>query len=446
MLDNETFQAVSNSVTFLWLLGWALHALRNLLSSRRDSISFVIVAHLALCGLPLLLDEVAGKTDYLRWPGFNLAAADGLTSFVYCLYVGTCPLLWWWFGRARRRDRRTIESGGAAADLRRMKWPAKLALHSVLLAPIAALYLAPNPLVYAQYAAVIRGTLSAGELAYHPMLAACALGSVIAGACLIVSQRGLKVTCAYVLPLAFLAVWVDGKRAVVLIVCALFAIALWSRGVLSRRTILFGGPAMALMFLAFSAFYQGQVRGLNQIDWARRYNNIRMDYGRDHAIRLTLYTELHPDAPSILEYRMQSLLFDASMLVPRDVWPGKPWPYAVYATAAAFRLPVRYLGWGVTTSWLEEAVANLSWAGLLAGPLLIGWICRMGDSQADPVVRLLTILVSCMLMAVQVAAFAPLILLWLLALARGQAIGKSPLRHPIASRILPQFQKDSVRA
>ncbi len=446
MLGDETFQAVLNMVTFLWLLGWAIQALGNLLSSRRDSISFAILVHLAMCGLPLLLDEVVGKTDYLRWPGFNLAAADGLTSLVYCLYVAACPVLWWWLGRTRRRDKGAIASGGTAAVLRRMRWPAKLLLHAVLLAPVAALYLAPNPLVYGEYAVVMRGILSAEELAYHPVLAACALVSAIAGACLLVSQRNLKATCTYVVPLAFLAVWIDGKRAVVLIVCALFAIALWSRGVLSRRTILVGGPALALMFLAFSSFYQSQVRGLDQVEWGRRYNNMRLDYGRDHVIRLTLYAELHPDAPKILEYRMQSLLFDATMLVPRNIWPGKPWPYAVYATSAAFRVPARYLGWGVTTSWLEEAVANLSWAGLLAGPLLIGWICRIGDAQADHVLRLLTILVSCMLMAVQVAAFAPLILIWLLALARGHALAREPRQRPIASPILHQLQRDSVRA
>ena len=109
---------------------------------------------------------------------------------------------------------------------------------------------------------------------------------------------------------------------------------------------------------------------------------------------------------------MQSLLFDATMLVPRTWWPDKPWPYAVYATAASFRLPVRFLGWGVTTSWLEEAVANMGWGGLIAGPLLIAWICRIGESTQDTIVRLLTILVSSMLLAVQAVAFVPVILIW----------------------------------
>jgi len=175
-------------------------------------------------------------------------------------------------------------------------------------------------------------------------------------------------------------------------------------------------PALTLAFAAFSVLYQSQLRGFTEVEWSKRYNNIRLDYGRDHMMRLTLFAELHSESPPVLEHRGQSLLFDLTMLIPREIWPEKPWPYAVYATAAAFRVPVRYLGWGVTTSWLEEAVANFGWPGLLLGPLLIGSICRIGDSQPDTIVCLLTILVSSMLLAVQVGAFAPLIPIWMFAL------------------------------
>src|SRR5689334_428452 len=116
MLDDDTFRTVLNLATFGWLLGWAWRGFRNLLSPRRDSVSFVLIVHFALCGLPLLLDETLGKTDYRLWPGFDIAASDGLTSLVFCLYAGACPFLWWWFGRVdsrRREERRGLSTAEA---------------------------------------------------------------------------------------------------------------------------------------------------------------------------------------------------------------------------------------------------------------------------------------------------------------------------------------------
>jgi hypothetical protein len=272
--------------------------------------------------------------------------------------------------------------------------------------------MAPDPMVYRQYAAVIRAAFSPEQIAYHSILTTFTLVSAISGAALLFCQRRLRLTCAYVLLFAILVAWLDGKRAVILIMGVMYGVALWSRGVLKQRVLLFAGGLFASAFCLFSFSYQSEIREFHSVDTGKRYDNMRLDYGRDHVIRSTLYAELHADSPPILEYRMQSLLFDAAMLVPRTWWPEKPWPYAVYATAAAFRLPVRFLGWGVTTSWLEEAIANLGWFGLLAGPLLLAWICRIGESSQDTVARLLTILIGCLLLAVQAVAFAPVIAIW----------------------------------
>jgi hypothetical protein len=433
MLEDDMVQTVINLATFAWLLGWAICGLRDILSSGRNSVSFVLVTHFVFCGLPLLLDETVGKPDYLLWRGFNIAAADPLTNLVYCLYAGACPLVFWGFGRAATARRGTNPRSNTAAAMSRMGWQGKSLLHLILLAPFIALYFAPNPSAYREYAAVMRGVLTPDELAYHPILSACTMSSAIAGAGLLFSQRALRLTCIYVLPIAFLVAWLDGKRAVVLIVCVMFAIALWSRGVLTKRMAIVWGLLLMGAFTGFSVLYQSEVRRFGEVEWSKRYHNLRLDYGRDHVMRLTLYAQLHPDTPPILEYRGQSLLFNVAMLVPRTVWPNKPWPYAVYATAATFRVPVRYMGWGITTSWLEEAIANLGWSGMLAGPLLIAFICRSGDSRADTIVWLLTILVSSMLLAVQAPAFTPLVLIWVVSMVAARRLPEA--RQPQATLV-----------
>jgi hypothetical protein len=195
---------------------------------------------------------------------------------------------------------------------------------------------------------------------------------------------------------------------------------------LSVLTVTAVSPATAIAFWIFSASYQAEIRSFDTVDSGQRYDSMRLDYGRDHIIRMSLYAEIHPDSEPILEHRMQSLLFDATMLVPRRIWTEKPWPYATYATAAALRLPVRNFGWGITTSWLEEAVANFGWPGLIIGPLLLAVICRIGDATKDGIVRLLTILVGSLLLAVQMTAFMPFVVTWLIAIMVSRRPGRLP--------------------
>jgi hypothetical protein len=165
--------------------------------------------------------------------------------------------------------------------------------------------------------------------------------------------------------------------------------------------------------------------------------SFRIDFGRDNGIRLAIFSELNPEYLQILEYRGQSVLFNLTFFVPRSVWPDKPWPYSVYSTAAVFNLRPDYLGWGVTTSWLEEAIANFSWLGFLLGPLLITLVARIGDSTGEPVVSFLTKLVVSLLLTVQLAAWIYLALLWVGALLRAQFIKRrNEIKRRRARRVI----------
>ena len=436
MPPDDTLISILESVTFVWLLAWAIQGTRRLLSRRRDSIWFLVITHFVFCGVPLLLDQVVGPPDFHLWPGFDIAAADPQTAVVYCLYVAACPLIWWLLGRTRVRTSPS-QNSLSTTFLQRLSWPGKTALHFLLLAPVAALYFAPDPTIYAQYAAVMRAPFTPDELSYHQILTTAILIGTMAQAVLLLSQRNLRATCCYVLPLAFCGVWLDGKRAVVLIVCVTLTIALWSRGVLRGRTLIAFAAAVSIAFCAFSAVYQLQIRGFDSVPTESRYDNFRLDYGRDHIIRASLFAELHPEDARILEYRMQSVLFDATMLVPRSIWPDKPWPYAVYATAAAFRIPPQYLGWGVTTTWLAEAISNFSWLGLLIGPLIPAWACRIGDATGDSMAKLLTILVGSLFLTVQLPAFVLLAAAWLMTIAMSWRSRKTAALRCLAFSAFP---------
>jgi hypothetical protein len=165
---------------------------------------------------------------------------------------------------------------------------------------------------------------------------------------------------------------------------------------------------------------------------------VRVDYGRDNNLKAAIFCEL-ADAGDvqILDFRGQSMLFYLTMYVPRRLWPEKPWPYAVYMTAYSLHTRPVDLGWGLTTSFLDEAVANFGWAGLVIGPLTFTLLLRICDLSPDPLVKVIGVLVACLLMTVQFVAFAPLAIAWFLYLGWSRHILGRASKKTVALRFFP---------
>jgi hypothetical protein len=213
---------------------------------------------------------------------------------------------------------------------------------------------------------------------------------------------------------AVLAVgWINGKRnyLFLLLILSIGTLALRQRWKL-RRLVVVGGLA-AVGYAFFSNWYQATYRS-TFLSEAALSDALRLDIGRDTDIRLAIASEVHPTLPPILEYRCQGLLYNALFFVPRKYWEGKPRPYYHYATRRAIGggyLPL--LTWGLTTSWLGEAIANFGWLGMLLGPVTLALFCQIGDRCRDTIVSLLTALNGALLLEVHMSAFLPLLIIWL---------------------------------
>lgn len=408
-----------NWLTFIWLALWTLFAIRQLMSGNRQAILYLLIVHFALNGTPLLLDELWGQPDYSRLPGFYFASRDDKTAVIYCLYVSAIPVFWWLIGRHRILNTTALSGGQATeehilAAIRRFS-PIFLVL---LVSPLIALALAPEPGIYLTYAWVAtRATVSPEMSDYHEIIVfLCTLSLLSAMGLFAVAPRLRISHYLFLFPWVALAVWLNGKRHLFVFAVALIWYVLYWKGrfLLGSRFVL-AGLLLITSVVTFSYAYQETVRGIGfsgNID--ELYEDFRINYGRDDVIKMTIYAELYPATPQILEYRGQSLVFYAAQYVRRHLWPDKPFPYAQYFTCALLHIPPRLLGWGMTTSWLEEAIANFGWFGLVLGPLLPAMICRIGDENANALVYPLTILVSELFLSVQLAAFAPIFYIWII--------------------------------
>lgn len=398
---------VINALAFIWGTYWALKAGRALLKGTRYSINFVMIIFYLFFILPLAFDIIFGIPKYTYERSFTVAAADFWTCALYALYVSTVPVLWQWTAIKKRKLPEHNSSKG--------RHYRKLFYLIVLASPLILAFFSPHPEIYLTYGAAILGFPTPESESYHILISASTFFSVICFSFLIMeSKKSISLVILGLTPLLLTTIWINGKRNIIVWAFVLILYALWKRRSLAPRQLLITSILFLSIGLGISAIYQQSFRyeSLKINSWEKIYANMRVDYGRDDVTKMAIYAELNPDQLKILQYRGQSMVYNLLFFIPREVWPKKPWPYAVYATAALLMLPTQYYGWGMTTSILDESIANFSWLGMLIGPLIISLICRLGDPVRGPVVQLLTVLTAILMLVLQLSAFIPVFLVW----------------------------------
>jgi hypothetical protein len=405
--------------TLVWLTCAMIISIRRILAGDRSTILLVFLVFYVFFALPLLFDLVLSSPSYLAEPGFAYAERDDAVNVIYCLFTAIVPLIWSWFLGTRKAQHFGFEE--APRRLRKLRLPLVL----LLFMPVALIWWAPDPALYLKYAFAETENLGKNvtEISqFHSYVMASTVIVMIAAAALVGGAKRPWRCLTLVTPCLATAVWLNGKRSVLAVAVIMMMTALWLSGRLRGRKILVAGAVSLLLIGSFSYWYQLTVRGIDPFIAASDdvYENLRVDYARDSRVKMAIFAELHPSTMSILEFRGQSLIFYATAYIPRAMWPGKPLTYACYFTSAMLGSSPQDWGWGMTTSIFDEAIANGSWFGLLAASLGIGILCRIGDSCSDVLVFLLTAIVASLLLTVELVAFAPLVLLWVLMIIRAK--------------------------
>lgn len=426
-------------LAFAWLTLVALWAIRRLIIGERHTALIVMVVHWWFCGLPLLLDAVVGIPQYTF--GINLARAanNETANFIAIVYMSLAPVVIYLAGTRGLMQ----QTGRADAALTitlppTERAPAAMWFYPLLFLPVIAVMLTPRPYLYLTYGFVADDELRLTPeiTTSHAIVALCCLLAVLAATSLIKGTRSLALTLITTAPWTAFALFVHGKRHIMAMWAALLTWRLWERGSLNgaRLPLFLGG--MIVAFLTFSTLYQSNVRGIStrSTSGAEFYENLRVDYGRDHTIRMAIHAELVGER--ILDPRWKSLAFNGGMFVPRTWWPDKPYAYGVYQTCYALGVEPRLLQWAITTSILDEAIATCGWWGLLLGPLALGLFCRVADMAHNTILRICGILICLLMMATNLPSFMPLFMAWLAGLSFEQFRGFFTLR----STLLPPSQ------
>lgn len=398
-------------VSFLWLSGYAMYSMSRLASGDDRSIHFVLLVFYLFCGVPLAVDLAVGVPNYLYQPNYARAAADIPTCTVYCTWMSMIPPICLYYYPYDRKYKSSF-------SLRDITPTQKMLCYILLWGPLLSLSFAPNPRMYLSYVAVLSEFPTDQEARYTGVKAILCMISVLTLVLMLSSLRTLNMADVVTMGCsAMQTAWLHGKRSIIAMILMGVLYGLWRRGAL-RGVRMWGGAVIVASAMVLTTYvYQSNVRGFSTSETSFYFDSVRVDFCRDGVIKQAIFAEIYQNPP-ILEYRGQSLLYDITFFVPRSVWPGKPWPYAVYATAAMLELNhYDYLGWGITTSILEELLANLGWPGTICGPIFLSLLCRIGDGCKSSLLRALTVSVGCFFVVLHLAAFMTIFVLWMLLVA-----------------------------
>lgn len=224
------------------------------------------------------------------------------------------------------------------------------------------------------------------------------------------------------IPMSAIMVWacmMNGKKvAVFIMVCGILMVSLLNGFIKKVNTGMFLAVCAALGLLFFNSWYI-QKYNLNDTDRMVQYENFRVTYGRDDTLKSVIYNELY-EQNKILNYRGETFLFYLStmLLIKREIWPGKPYPFATYFTAYYAGASSRTIfSYTMTTSIIDEMVANMGLFGALVLPFIfcriLSTIMKVADMEQtvrrgsfiNEMILCVGILLSIMVFAVQISAF-----------------------------------------
>ena len=401
----ETLLTAASIIVFCALAALAIWQVRSVAKRGLRSARCVVIVHCALACYPLAFDWVNGRPAHEYYPGFRAASEETFVTLIYLLYMLVTPCILLSLERPYHhlnyRGRQTWH------DLSKDMVAFRPLFYIIAAGPILYAVILPDRAAFTTYALAATSILDSDTAGQFKVLYPLTYFALLACVILLLTSKRLKTTLLAVLPFIAAAAWLNGKRNIVALAAIL---VLGSLRVTKRLTDLRFGILLALCippYFVYSSWYQQSFRPSLELT-GTTLEARRADLSRDADIKLAIYAEFHQDEFPILQYRGQSLLFNFLFFVPREVWPDKPRPYFYYVTARALMIPYTFMNWGVETSWLGEAIANLSWPGLLIGPLLLAWLCRLGDSFQRASITMATSVVGGLFLFIDFPGFLPI--------------------------------------
>lgn len=355
---------------------------KNIIFKENCSIANYVIAILyVFCVLPIILNYIIGIPEYstIYWyKVFIKPMNNSLISIIYDLYVGSI-IISLYFLFARKVKNIKLKSENTLTSIYQNN---KIIAFILIILPLIVILASGTAKNYIKFnVAASRGF---SEDANTSLVTPSLLISMLTYFSVVFKNKITKKKIIISILYFFLIIWISGKRFMIANILALliFYLVNMSLSYKARKKIFKIIPGLLVLLVSFSAFYLVKVRPLSDTSADSVYEMLRVDFGRDDVIKYVIDKEILENV-RILDYRGESFLSLVLFMIPRKIWPTKPYPHYMYLTGSILGLEIYNLPAGTTPSLLEMTICNFGVCGFIIGELLILILCYLIDKCND---------------------------------------------------------------
>ena len=346
--------------------------------------------------VPLILDYIIGKPDYLSWYGgrkhygFIVSYDDPLTRIFYDAFLLLFQFIILYCNHSNH-EHLTVTDSIRLSNINN-GWLFGIMAGFALL-PVALVVLLPlNKMIMFIWGWRDSGLFNATSSKYYFTIekltyigVACALLLVLTPANTFsfstkYNERIFRWSKVLWVAIAYMDICIESKRSIIIFVLAVVITFLID--VIPRRKIgwiLLCGMLFSAVIIGLSIFVKTTSRGYS--DWISVYSTLRIDFFRDDTIKMLLYSILHPGEIKVLNYPFESYIKQIPFLLPLNFTHIPRVGYNSYFTCAVLHVPfdpsINY----ITCSMFDEMLANFNLLAYLVAPIFTIWYSNKADQQ-----------------------------------------------------------------
>lgn len=340
----------------------------------------ILMLYLVQC-FPVLCDLLFGYPDYASYLSeFERALNNNLVALIYNIYISATIFILHFFSRHKIKTSEQRESKIQIENSESYMIP-NFILVFLAVVPFIHILLSGNIMYYIIYGSATQRGISPEFSENNMMLILIAITSLMIW--YFREKESVLRSIVFVF-LLFLNFWAGGKRYIVATAFFCFIYMFSTRRKSSRKKKIKLFLIIAVLscgLIVFSSVYLIGTRGISE-GWSNLYATLRIDFGRDDVVKYTILHEFI-DNKSILEYPGQTVIGTLLMIIPRSIFPAKPYPHYRYLTAAIYDIPLLEIPSGMTPSFLEMSISNFGILGFVIAIAFITWYCYAADKETN---------------------------------------------------------------
>ena len=352
----------------------------------------IVLVYIFNC-IPVLLDLVIGVPQYMSWySAFQESLTDEVTCLLYNAYNVIVIMVLCHYAKKRSlmySDDDSMSSSENTDSLVLSRWRTPVIDIIFIILPLAYAYIKCGITVFVGYATLSQRGVNSDVVSNINQLIMVGLFFCTTR---YFSKRRSYIATLGLITYSLLAIWINGKRYIIVtfLLMVFYLYQMRCIGEKKRANLKVVLPVLAIGLVAFSMYYILNVKITSTLDTV--YSSLRIDFGRDDVTKFVINKVLLK-GEAILEYPGQTFLSAIFMLVPRSIWPTKPYPHYRYLTAAIFGTTIYNIPSGMTPSIFEMSICNFGWVGIISTIFVLICFCHFADQSSRLENKLLLLLI-----------------------------------------------------